>query len=154
MLKALEVLLQWAIGAVSETRASSDIIDISPCPLSIGIGLPPYRTPREVHVSNQMAATAEEINASYVVALGDNFYFAGIRSDVHDARFQSTFEDVFHQKSLDIPWLVCAGNHDHYGNVTAQVAYSQVSRRWKFPNLYWTHTFSFGKYTVIPISCI
>lgn len=114
----------------------------------LGIGIPPYRTRRELHVSHQMAATAEEIDASYVVALGDNFYFAGIRSDEHDFRFKSTFEDVFSQDSLDIPWLVCAGNHDHYGNVSAQIAYSQLSQRWKFPNLYWTQVFKAGSYSV------
>ena len=35
------------------------------------------------------------------------------------ARFQSTFEDVFPAELED--FRLCAGNHDHYGNVSAQV---------------------------------
>ena len=72
---------------------------------------------------------------------GDNFYFTGVK-DVNDERFFLTYENVFHDQSLQIPWYVCAGNHDHYGNVSAQVAYTQRSNRWNFPSLYYSKTFA------------
>ena len=39
---------------------------------------------------------------------------------------------------MQLPWYVVLGNHDHYGNATAQVAYAAEGRgsgRWKLPAL-------------------
>lgn len=44
--------------------------------------------------------------------------------------YQNTFEDVYTAKSLRIPWYVLAGNHDHAGNVKAQIEYSHRSDIW------------------------
>ena len=66
--------------------------------------------------------------------MGDNFYGAGIKGDDHAKRFKDTFEDAFPEPELMIPWYVIAGNHDHGGNVSAQIAYSQDSSRWNYPD--------------------
>ncbi|NWZ29848.1 PPA5 phosphatase, partial [Asarcornis scutulata] len=52
---------------------------------------------------------------------------------------QDTFERVFTAGGLrGLPWFVLAGNHDHAGNVTAQLAYSHRSPRWHFPHPYYS----------------
>ena len=79
-----------------------------------------------------------------VFVLGDNFYNSGIHpEDGPDGvlRFKKTFEDVYTAPSLKkIPFYVCAGNHDHGGNVSAQIAYTHNPQneggRWRFPH-YW-----------------
>eukprot|EP00493_Phyllostaurus_siculus_P017225 UN17488 len=68
-----------------------------------------------------MPAIASEIDAQFVLALGDNFYGSGIHGDETDPRFRETFEDVYTNKSLQIPFYAIAGNHDHMNNVTAQI---------------------------------
>ena len=94
-----------------------------------------------------MATVAAEINAKQVFVLGDNFYPSGIAGDdsaATAARFKRTFEDVYSAPSLArIPFIAIAGNHDHAGNVSAQIAYTNHEQnkhgRWQFPH-YWHNT--------------
>lgn len=39
-----------------------------------------------------MGIVGQQMNAKFALAVGDNFYSTGIRTDVHDQRFKSTFE--------------------------------------------------------------
>lgn len=106
-----------------------------------GEGYNPYYTPAEASVSHQMVYLQNTtLKASFVLALGDNFYDYGVRNEF-DPRFEETFEDVFPENELPIPWYVLAGNHDHYGNVTGEIEYSNHSKRWNFPNLFYTKIF-------------
>ena len=87
------------------------------------------------------AATALGVTPRFVMGVGDNFYAAGIAGDVSSARFNETFEAAFAEPELQCPWRMVAGNHDHLGNVSAQLAYSAQHRgsgRWQFPDLWYT----------------
>jgi tartrate-resistant acid phosphatase type 5 len=112
---------------------------------------PPYTTAAQLDVAKAMSETAE--GASCVFAIGDNFYTAGIEgaeaSTTAQTRFTNTFDDVYSQPSLkSLPWHIVAGNHDHKGNVTAQLAHSQTCSRWNFPSLYYSQAFPFGNQTL------
>ncbi|XP_070386685.1 tartrate-resistant acid phosphatase type 5-like, partial [Dermacentor albipictus] len=110
-------------------------------------GLPfyPYTTRIQRNLAKTMAVVAAAKRIDFVLSLGDNFYFKGVRS-VDDRRFKArtlkrTFEDVYSAPSLQVPWLIVAGNHDHDGNVSAQIEYSKRSKRWHFPFYYYNKTY-------------
>ncbi|KAJ8604122.1 hypothetical protein CTAYLR_001798 [Chrysophaeum taylorii] len=64
-----------------------------------------------------METVAEEINAAFVLLLGDNFYADGIQGTDKSSRFETTFEDVYNGTALEaIDYYVIAGNHDWKGN--------------------------------------
>lgn len=105
-----------------------------------GVPYPPYITAVQKATAREMSKVAEQMGADFVLALGDNFYFKGVDS-VDSPRFKETFESVYTAKSLQVPWYVLAGNHDHAGNVKAQIEYSKKSDRWKFPSYYYELNF-------------
>lgn len=99
----------------------------------------PYETFGQATTSKGMSSVAASAQSSFVLALGDNFYSHGIATNEDDQRFVTTFEKVYHQANLqNIPWYVTAGNHDHLGNITAQIQYHDESERWTFPDLFYT----------------
>lgn len=68
----------------------------------------------------------------FVLTLGDNFYDDGVTS-THDDLWRKRFEDVYDAPSLLCPWYPVLGDHDHRGDVAAQIAYSAGSSRWRMP---------------------
>jgi tartrate-resistant acid phosphatase type 5 len=96
-------------------------------------------TSEQRRVAAQMGKSAEAIGARFVISTGDNFYPDGVRS-VEDARWKTHFEDVYAAPALMIPWYIALGNHDHRGNVDAQVEYTKRSSRWRLPATYYKHT--------------
>ena len=100
----------------------------------------PYYTQSEEGCSKQMGIQASLVAANFTISLGDNMYYHGVKNE-DDARFNETFERVFTADSLQHTWYVIAGNHDHYGNITGQIAYSSHSKRWTFPSLYYNKIF-------------
>lgn len=112
-----------------------------------GIPFPPYSTPAQRGVASGMGVVGERIGATAVLGLGDNFYFSGIRGDETADRFEQTWNSVYTAPSLQVPWYNIAGNHDHYGNVTAEIEYTnsqplENNHRWYFPSLYYKESFN------------
>ena len=101
----------------------------------------PYTTTDEVDSAKIMGEIASTYDADMVWGLGDNFYDDGVTNE-YDARFKETFENVFTASSLEnIPFYMVAGNHDHYGNVSGEIYYSNHSSRWVYPNYWYDVTF-------------
>jgi len=90
-----------------------------------------------------IASTAKSTNATFLLALGDNFYDNGVKSDT-DPQWESTYKKPFNQSSLQIPWYSILGNHDHHWNPQAQVDYYVHKRdhRWTMPAMWYTKTWA------------
>jgi tartrate-resistant acid phosphatase type 5 len=88
-------------------------------------------------VAEQMGNAAMTMDAEFIISTGDNFYPDGVIS-TSDPQWQSSFEQIYTSHSLFQDWNVVLGNHDYKSNPEAQIAYSQVSRRWKMPAYYYT----------------
>ena len=135
----------------------------------------PFAGEEQVTVAAGMGRYAAAKNAlnmtvTDVLGLGDNFYSCGINcsrtscdgsaevdnfngtcvADETNHRFLDVFENVYTAPSLDIPFRIIAGNHDHHGNVTAQLAYTRTSSRWHYPDWFylWSRTFGENNNTV------
>lgn len=89
----------------------------------------------QTQVAAQMSKAAKDISAKFVISVGDNFYENGVMSTT-DVHWQTSFENVYRDGALQIPWHVALGNHDYHGDCEAQIAYSKVSSRWNMPARY------------------
>ena len=88
-------------------------------------------------VAEAMAKEALNIEAQFVVTVGDKYHVDGINSAT-DSRWKTEFEDVYSHPSLQIPWYPSLGNHDYRGDVESQIEYSKLSTRWKLTSRYYT----------------
>ncbi len=86
-----------------------------------------------------MERVAEVIKPEFIISTGDNFYPAGVKS-ILDPRWKETFEDVYHGPNLHRRWYVVLGNHDHGGNVKAEIDYdkNKETGRWHLPSNYYS----------------
>ncbi|XP_059863803.1 tartrate-resistant acid phosphatase type 5 [Delphinus delphis] len=145
----LPLVLPWAAGISTNTRtAPAPVLRFVAVGDWGGVPNAPFYTAREMANAKEIARTVQILGADFILSLGDNFYFTGVQ-DAKDKRFQETFEDVFSASSLrNVPWYVLAGNHDHLGNVSAQIAYSRISKRWNFPSPYYRLRFKIPRSNV------
>lgn len=90
-------------------------------------------------ISEQMGFVANYLAVDFICTLGDNFYESGV-SSVDDPVW-NVYHDNFNQASLQIPWYVSLGNHDHYGNVQAQVDFTELDSRWYLPTQFYAEHF-------------
>ncbi len=76
----------------------------------------------------------------FVINLGDNFYPDGVTS-VDDPKWNTYFESVYAYDSLKLPFYTILGNHDYYGNITAQLNYNSPDGiRWQMPSRFYKET--------------
>ncbi len=94
-----------------------------------------YHNQKEV--ADMMGEVAEEHGIRFIVTGGDNFQTAGVQS-VMDPLWWFCHESLYTNPSLNVDWYPALGNHDHGGNIQAQIDYSDISRRWKMPAPYYT----------------
>ena len=88
---------------------------------------------RDVAVQMGHAAAAQA--SRFVLSVGDNFYENGVQS-TSDAQWRTSFEEIYTDPALMVPWQVVLGNHDYRGNPQAQIDYTAVSKRWRMPSRY------------------
>lgn len=88
-------------------------------------------------VAKQMGLEAAKNHTSFVLSMGDNFYPDGVISTT-DPQWNKSFEDIYTNYSLNIPWFTAFGNHDYRGNIQAQLDYSKISRRWRTTERYYS----------------
>jgi acid phosphatase len=93
----------------------------------------------QVAVARSLGRIAEAQKARFVVTCGDNYHGNGIDS-ADSPRWQTEYEAVYSSPSLQIPWYPSLGNHDNRGKADAEIEYSKVSPRWKFPARYYAHS--------------
>ena len=53
--------------------------------------------------SSQMGRVADQIESSFVISTGDNFYDNGL-ADISDAQFETSFSRIYAAKSLHTQW--------------------------------------------------
>lgn len=81
-------------------------------------------------------------DAPVALLLGDNFYEAGVASTA-DKQWETKYQQFFTGPNMrKAKFMVTSGNHDYYGNVSAQVAYKDRTGRWLFPALYHARRFT------------
>lgn len=88
-------------------------------------------------VADAMCVKSSDENPQFIISTGDNIYNRGVDS-VNDAQWKTKFEDVYACDALKLPWYAVLGNHDHRGNIQAQIDYHTVNPRWNMPARYYT----------------
>jgi len=99
--------------------------------------------PDQFKVAEAMTKRAKADPIDFMITVGDNFYENGV-SSANDSQWKTKFEDVYADPTLQIPVFPSLGNHDHRGNVKAQIEYSQRNKNWRMPAPYYTFTRTLG----------
>ncbi len=88
----------------------------------------------QAHVFQELGRYIKTQQLEFVVTTGDNFYPTGLASS-DDPIFKTHFIDMIDSGHIDIPFHISVGNHDHYGDVNAQLAVKHPL--WQLPALYY-----------------
>lgn len=99
-------------------------------------------------IAELMGRMAEEgVEPEFVAALGDVHHFNGVQS-ISDPLWMTNYELVYSHPELMTEWFPVLGNHEYRGNTQAVIDYSQVSRRWKMENRYYTKVYRDGQMSI------
>ncbi|KAI6186091.1 Tartrate-resistant acid phosphatase type 5 [Aphelenchoides besseyi] len=157
----LMVFLVWNVNANSDRLACTrgltchvhkDHLDVfvigdtGGIALDVGTNFLSMSQPTEIQtkVANSMVKLAEREGLDFIVNVGDNIYWNGV-DNVNDDRFKNVFEEPYKNPRLQVPWYMLVGNHDHLGNVDAQIEYTTRSKIWTLPSLFYKTSHSFGQ---------
>ncbi|CAB4390727.1 unnamed protein product [Rhizophagus irregularis] len=101
-------------------------------------------------VSMAMDDWAKNYTSNFIINTGDNFYISfdgdheGVTS-VNDPKWNRIWKGAYKGRLAEIVWYSVAGNHDWYGNITAQVDYSlNEDDRFFLPSAYYVRESYFG----------
>jgi len=103
------------------------------------------------YVKGQIAALVKSLKPDAVVSLGDNFYDRGVLS-IYDPKWKD-FTNYFH-----LPFYAILGNHDHLGNILAQINYKKNG--WIMPSRFYdfvienSHFIALDTFELAPIESI
>lgn len=108
-----------------------------------GDDAPRYTKSSQCRAGNAMEDIAAKYNVDTILALGDNFYHYGVDYDNADGYFENTFNKVYSGPTLNkAKFYAVAGNHDHRGDVEAQINYPL--EKWVFPDYWYSFTKDIG----------
>lgn len=99
-------------------------------------------------VAKGMVSVAKATGARFVLSTGDNIYPNGVKT-ADDSQWNTKYEKIY--QGLDLPWWSILGNHDHRGDVDAQIAYAAINPRWHMPGRTWVHEFDADAVTKLTV---
>ena len=89
----------------------------------------------QIKVFEVFKINTEKYPYDFLLTLGDNFYPAGVQT-TNDPKWETVYGRTY--GSLPITIYPSLGNHDHMGNVNAQIAYSKIHPLWELPSRYYS----------------
>jgi hypothetical protein len=96
-----------------------------------GVDLGGYHATNAIATAAAMGQLGTTWNASFIVNVGDNFYYNGVTSTT-DKQWKDDWTNTFTAQSLQVPWYSVLGNHDYAGSPEAQINYP-YDKRWVMP---------------------
>jgi len=106
----------------------------------------------QVGQSADRSANPNNYDTDFIFLIGDNFYEYGITS-AESSRWDSTYKAIFpesYEYIGDMTYYAQTGNHDYRGNVSAEIVYTDMQKRWTMPDLWYSipNLSNFDNFTV------
>ena len=89
-----------------------------------------HKNINQQQIAQQIYNFTNKYDSKFNIVLGDNFYETGV-SSIYDSKWKSVYSDIYKNNN---PWFVILGNHDYYGNASAEILYTGQDNRWIMPS--------------------